>query len=164
MIRNVAWRILLITLIFLIARSAYFVGFDAYHTVQSGGWPSTIGKIVKIADATTETQQKSWAKDKIIEYKYSVKGEDFNGNKISFSRRKKWYYDEVNKLVAPWRLDGNVTVFYSPDKAGLSVINPGGSNVANIAFLCAQILGITVLAAALTWSIYLSNKKGAPSI
>jgi hypothetical protein len=155
---NLIWRILLTAFIALIARSAYYVGSDVYYTAQSTDWPSTEGEIIKIVNPSKDPQPKSWAKDKIVEYKYLAEGKEFSGNKISFNRRKKWYGNDVTRLVAPLSLGDGITVFYNPKNAAISVLNPGGSNTANVAFLCAQILGITMLATALSWSIFSSNK------
>jgi hypothetical protein len=131
----------------------FFVGLDIYRTANSEDWPSVSGRIIRFADMSSGDQPRSWKKDRIVEYEYSVSSQKFNGNRISFNRRKKWYPNDVKELTNAWIASDKVAVFYSPKNPKLSVLKPGGSNVANIVFLSAQLVGVCGLMWVFYWSM-----------
>jgi len=143
---NLIWRIALMTLIAFAIRSTYQVAADIRDTKKSINWPSTSGDVSRFVDINSQLSPKAWADDQIVEYRYIVNGKEYNGKRVSFSRRSKWQYNEVKALASPWLLKPETIVYFDPENPNLSVLQKGGSNFWNIGFLCLQIIAIVCLA------------------
>jgi hypothetical protein len=143
---NLIWRIALIGIIAFAIRGAYHVATDIRDAQRSSNWSSTSGKVIRFVDINCSLMPQEWPDDRIVEYRYVVDGQEYNGNRISFSRRSKWPYQEVKALVSPWQSSPETTVYFDPTNPRLSVLQKGGSNYWNIGFFCLQIIVILCLA------------------
>ncbi len=119
------------------------VGSDAFLVAESLRWPSTDGKIIKGEQATKSVG----FEPAYLEYSYQVGDRWFSSGKINFSRRWKWSSNEWNALIGSFPASGSVPVFYNPREPSQAVLEPGGSNLGNFAFLGVQLL----VALALSW-------------
>lgn len=159
MIGNIIWRLFLFVAVVLILRSAYFVILDAIAVGESATWQSTQGTVVRFTDVNGEGVPRTWKRDRIVEYSYRVNGDELMGNQISFSRRSRWTFDDVKKATAQWSADPVLTVYYDEQNPSKSVIQPGGSNLANILFLSIQLIAAVGMSILLVYHIRTNNSK-----
>lgn len=140
---SVVGKVLCTILLIATAWGAFGVGRDAFLVAESLRWPSTAGQIIKREQATKSVG----FEQAYLEYRYQVGSRWFSSSKVSFYRRSKWSSNEWNALVGSFPPSGSVPVFYNPKEPSLAVLEPGGSNLGNFAFLGVQLL----VAFALLW-------------
>ena len=155
---TIIWRIALVAFIALAIRGAYQVAGDVRNTHRSANWPATPGVVLRFVDVKSMPARQAWPDDEIVEYRYIVNGQAYNGRRISFARRKQWVYEDVTTLVKPWLSRPETTVFFDPKDPKLSVLQRGGSNALNIGFRCLQVAAIIVLSLLLGFSTWSSRK------
>lgn len=134
--------LLLIVLLFSMNR----VGRDLWHVLRSRAWPSVNGKVLSFA-APEPRPASSFPADKVISYRYWVDGREYEGWRVSFSRRQRWYQNDVRALIARYDTRQEVRVYHDPSNPADSVLEPGGSNFANGLMLTLQ----ATVAAFLSW-------------
>ena len=157
---NLIWRFFLALLVVLIIRSAYYdVALDIIAVNDSSAWPSVKGRVVRFADFNANLR--SWRDDQIVEYEFEVEGVRYTGNQVSFSKRSRWNYDAVKEATAKWSLNPDAKVYYDSANPNRSVLEPGGSNVANIAFFTAQLFGALGLSFLLIFHLRQDRMKGS---
>jgi hypothetical protein len=161
MFGNYLWRLFLTVVVVLILRSAYFVGCDIVAVNESQSWPSVQGTVVRFTDVNGSGAPKSWRRDRIVEYSYQVDGSSYTGNQISFSKRSKWMYEDVKAITSTWVTMPEVRVFFDPKNPARSVLQPGGSNIANLLFIFAQVVTALALSFVLVYHIRSSAKLPA---
>lgn len=130
-------------LITFLLKSAYNVADDIGKTLRSSQWPTTPGTLIRVIEESRFTRPSS--KSYSLEYSYVIDGREYRGNQISFSRRHGWSKRDIDELVAQLRLEQEITVHYDPSNPTVSVLQPGGSNLANIIFFCVQIIIIGLI-------------------
>ena len=151
------WAIMPVVALFLMSRSASRVWQDIQRTSSSAAWPSTLGQITHVIDPDL-----SWSKryrdDAILAFKYSVNGQEYTGNTISYSRRKKWYYSEIKNFIIPYKGHPRVRLFYDPQQPSVAVLLPGGGNSDNIWFFAGQCFVIVVTSIILILGIWQTRR------
>ncbi|WP_461786359.1 DUF3592 domain-containing protein [Prosthecobacter sp.] len=157
---NLIWRLFLALAVALIIRSSYSVVLDIVAVNQSSSWPSTQGTVVKYTDFNAALR--SWRRDQIVEYEFHVQGVRYTGNQITFSKRSKWDYEDVKTATAKWPSNPEVSVYYDSANPMRSVLEPGGSNVANILFFVAQLLAALGLSALLIFHLRQDRLNPSP--
>ena len=151
------WTIMPVVALFLISRSASFVWQDIQRTSCSAAWPSTVGEITHVIDPDS-SWSKRYRSDAILAFKYSVSGQEYTGNTISYSRRKKWYYTEIKSFIIPYKGHPRVRIFYDPQHPSVSVLQPGGSNSDNIWFFAGQCFIILMTSTILILGIWQTRR------
>lgn len=145
------WRILsthgalLLAMIFVV-RSMFLVARDALRVAQSRDWPSVPGRVLRHADPENRPVIGYYPDEGIVEYGYTVAGRALTGRRIDYHRRSKWTQTEVRKFLAPLLRRPEVHVHYAPDAPEISVLEPGGANGPNLAFLGLQSAVLALLA------------------
>lgn len=151
----------MLVVVVLIVRSSYFVALDIIAVNESVTWPSVRGSVTRFTDVNGASAPRSWKRDRIVEYEFKVREVRYTGNQISFSKRSKWDFDDVKVITAKWSSNPEVSVYYDPSNPMRSVLERGGSNVANILFFSAQLLTALVLVALLAF--HLRQDRDIPS-
>lgn len=145
-------------LVFTLIRSASRVWQDIQRTTSSAKWPSIIGQITGVIDPDSSLLR-NYNSDAIIAFKYAVHGQEYTGTTISFSRRKKWYYNQIKAFIIPFQSHPQVQIFYDPQEPWIAVLQPGGSNSDNIWFFAGQCVAILVISLYLIFIILTAYKK-----
>lgn len=128
---------LLIAMIFLV-RGVFFVARDAVRVAQSREWPSVPGRVLRHVNPEDPPLLGYYPDEAIVEYGYTVNGHAHVGRRIDFHRRSKWKQSEVRPLLARLLRDPVVPVYHAPHDPQVAVLEPGGSNGPNLAFLGLQ--------------------------
>ncbi len=157
---NIIWRLFLFAAVAMIIRSSSFVALDIIAVSESPSWPSAQGRVVRYTDFNAALR--SWKRDQIVEYEFQVQGVRYTGNQIAFSKRSKWDYDDVKEVTAKWSSFPQVKVHYDSENPMRCVLEPGGSNFANIIFFIAQLL--TALALSALLFLHLRQDQQRPSL
>lgn len=155
---RILWRLVLSILLVGMAKSANNVWRDIQHTKTSVTWSRTEGQIVKTTDVNSPPWRGRHPSNQIVEYEFKVDGVSYFGRTISFSRRSAWYHDEVKELIQKLTQSPFVTVYFDPMLPQNSVLDPGGSNQANIIFFVCQILAAAVFAALIVIDVKVSRR------
>jgi hypothetical protein len=153
-------RLILVLVVVLIIRSSYFVVLDIVAVIESASWASVRGTVVQFADFNAA--RKSWRRDQIVEYEFRVQGVRYTGNQISFAKRSKWSYGDVKAITTKWSSNPDVTVFYDPANPLRSVLEPGGSNVANAVFFGVQLLTALAFSVVLVFHVRQDRPHSSP--
>lgn len=105
-----------------------------YNSIKSGmesaKWPFTEGKIIKSEVVKQEDlhlgsgHTKTTTYSAKIEYEYSVSSQNYRGGSIKFGDEYA-VKEEANKYVHKYPLGATVRVYYNPQKADMSVLEPG---------------------------------------
>lgn len=141
------WRLTLAFLMIGIANSAISVWRDIQYTKTSVNWQMVDGRLVRVVDLDTIPWRGKHKPDEIVEYEFVVGAKTYSGRTISFSRRSAWYHDEVRDLVTSLASKRSVPVFFNPSFPKEAVLQPGGSNEANIWFFVGQMFATAAIAA-----------------
>ena len=121
------------------------LGREIWLVEQSRTWPAVDGEVVGFA--TLEPRPISGYPDQsVICYRYRVNEKVFEGWRVSFSRRTKWYQNDLHELMSRYQHRQTVKVFYQPSDPENAVLEPGGNNAANWTMLTLQIVVFGVLA------------------
>jgi hypothetical protein len=140
------WRLVLPFLLIGIIRSACAVWRDIQHTEVSKSWPMVEGRMIRHTDLNKVPWKGRHKSDEIVEYQFTVRGVAYLGRTVSFSRRSTWYHNEVKSFVMSLTTSPIVMVYFDPQSPQTSVLQPGGSNTANILFFTCQVLCVIAFA------------------
>ncbi|MBA4379859.1 MAG: hypothetical protein C0393_04105 [Anaerolinea sp.] len=109
---------------------------DRKKAEASQGWPATQGQIIeaRIAESTSTDSDgdTSTSYSPAVEYTYSVAGQEYKGNKITFGFTQGYgNYAKAQAALARYTLGAQVTVYYDPANPADAVLErkAGGSTI-----------------------------------
>jgi len=104
-------------------------GSDILKTQKSRSWPTASGTIL---DSSMEAHHNRDEDGDIkttygasIQYKYLVDGQEFQGNRRTFTNVRTSSVRNTEKILERYPLGSSVDVFYDPDDPSSSVLEPG---------------------------------------
>jgi hypothetical protein len=104
-------------------------GSDILKAQKSRSWPTASGTVL---DSGMEAHQSRDEDGDIkttygatIQYKYLVDGQEFQGNRRTFSNVRTSSVRNTEKILERYPLGSSVDVFYDPDDPSSSVLEPG---------------------------------------
>ena len=122
--------------ILLIAGVFLYLGFELVRgeigSLRGGSasqsWPTVDGQIISSSVESSYSSGSSSARHyPIVEYEYSVEGESFTGDRISFAQQSYSDYKSADVVTKRYSVGRTVPVFYDPEDASNSVLEPGKS-------------------------------------
>ena len=129
-----------------------FVGFGMYLVVhglvdatraqRSSAWPSVMGAVL-----TSEVEKSGGGEGGPtyragVTYEYDVQGSTHVSKRVHFADdRTSWGWSKAKRLVAKYRPEQRVDVYYDPDNPKISVLEPGF----NSAIIAKEIFGLIFL-------------------
>ena|SRR5258706_2686113 len=123
----------------VVALGAGFAGAGCYNALRSfraGAWSTAQGEIVDslvVEEEYEDTDLDSnvaTTKTRYIprvRYRYSVRGKEYVGERISFSALRRWSESGARKLVDRYEVGQEVKVRYAPRDPGEAVLEMSGS-------------------------------------
>jgi hypothetical protein len=120
-----------IGLLSLVAVAACIVGIKAALLVRtaiaSRNWPTVKGRVVSMEMDVTQLQYEEMYTPRLV-YRYRVGGQDYESSRIDLARQRRFFTQaSANAVLAPYRPDGEVTVYYNPGRPSDALLQPGGS-------------------------------------
>ena len=139
--------VVLFGLVFTLAGS-----YVAYRGSKSRTWPVTIGTVLH-AEVRREESRRHRGPTTVsyrphVAYRYSVLGQEYQGNVFSMSGSAKLKAEDVQKLLHPYQKDTQVSVRYNPNNPKDAVLQAGispnviGAILAGIAMIVLGVAGI----------------------
>ncbi len=105
------------------------IGSDILRAQKSRSWPTASGTVL---DLDMEAHQSRDEDGDIrttygatIQYKYLVDGQEFQGNRRTFSNVRTSSARNTEKILERYPLGSSVDVFYNPDDPSSGVLEPG---------------------------------------
>lgn len=139
------WGVLAGLLTAAITVSFGFTLRSLYLIQKSSHWPAVQGRV--IAFTHVEPRPRSgYPESDLIRYGYRINGQDYVGSTVSFSRRTKWYQNDVRALIERYGGKSAVMVFYDQSNPANSVLEPGGPVFPTYTMLLLQFGLLTVTA------------------
>ena len=106
-----------------------YIGSDILKAQKSRSWPTASGTV---QDSGMESHQSRDEDGDIkttygatIQYKYTVDGQEFVGDRRTFSNVRTSSVRNTEKILERYPLGSSVDVFYDPDDPSSSVLEPG---------------------------------------
>ena len=114
-----------------------FLGFGVIlHGTESllGGsasqdWPTVDGQIISSTVETIHTSGDSTRYYAVVEFEYSVDGTSFQGDRVYFGMQPTTHRSTAEDISRRYSVGRIVPVFYDPEDAQNSVLEPGASNL-----------------------------------
>lgn len=95
----------------------------------SENWPTVDGQIISSSVESSYSSGGSGVGssryDPIVEYEYSVEGESFTGDRISFAQQSYSHNTSAEAITKRYSVGRTVPVSYDPEDAANSVLEPG---------------------------------------
>lgn len=119
--------LLIVGLSFLLAGGGigFFVGKPILDKAKaSESWPSVEGEVLESRLESSRSKGKT-SYSALVVYRYSVEGEEFEGDRVWFGQYSTNKRSEMHKIVKEYPAGKAVTVYFSPDDASEAVLQPG---------------------------------------
>jgi len=101
-------------LLFLGVRGGWWVYTDTSRILDSKSWIPTIAEVEESSLTSSGAPQ--------VEYRFSIAGREFRGNRLEIPARSPSSRDEARRQLSVYRPGDRITVFYDPTDPSQSVI------------------------------------------
>ena len=123
-------------------------------SIASDNWPQTQGTIITSDIETHKTHTKhgySYTYGPEIVYTYSVNGQSYTANKVSYSTGSSSDVSYAQKIVNTYPVGTQIPVFYNPENPTEAVLEPGSNTMTYFPI----IFGIVFIAVGIGGIIYI---------
>lgn len=96
---------------------------DLIHGVASRSWDTVTGEIIDARSVRWGWRWRWWVD---IRYRYTIEGLTFEGDRLGFWRRQRfWSSEDAEQIVSKYPKGQRVTLWVSPKNRAQAVIEPG---------------------------------------
>ncbi len=104
-------------------------GSDIFKAQKSRSWPTAPGTVLGSRMESSQSRDEDGdirtTYGATIQYKYLVDGQEFQGDRRTFSNVRTSSVRNTQKILARYPSGGSVDVYYDPDDPSSSVLEPG---------------------------------------
>lgn len=134
---TIAGRVIAAAFALAIGFSIYRTSREALLVFDSRSWPAVDGRVLGFVPLEPRPRS-GYPELDIVRYEYLIQGDRYVGRRVSYSRRTKWYQEDLRSLMVRHPERSAVKVHFNPADPAESVLEPGGALLPSVAMLGLQ--------------------------